>query len=141
MAQTTALIDEERFSPDTNWVLYNSDESGRNEVYVIPFPPTGERWQVSQAGGVQGRWRGDSREIYFLAPDGTLMAVSFSPAKTPTFGNLASLFKTGIAPTYNLDHYEPDASGRRFLLKLPPPSGDQSLLNVVLNWTSALPER
>ena len=74
LAQTTALIDEMHFSTDGKWVAYNSDESGRHEVYVALFPPSGERWRVSLAGGVQGHWRGDSQELYFLAMDGTMMA-------------------------------------------------------------------
>ena len=98
MVQGTGLIDEMHFSPDGKWFAYNSDESGRNEVYVAPFPPSGERWRVSTAGGVQGRWRADSRELYFLAVDGTLMAADFAPGTPPEIGKPVVLFKTPIFP-------------------------------------------
>ena len=139
LVESTGLIDEQHFAPDVKWVVYNSDESGRHEVYVMPFPPTGERWQVSTAGGVSPRWRGDSRELYFLALDGTLMAVRFAPGTPPEIGAPVPLFTTGIAPTYHLDHYAPAPDGR-FLLRVPVGSAPSSILNIVVNWTSALPE-
>jgi hypothetical protein len=129
--------------PDqTEWLLrlitYNSDESGRNEVYVAPLPPMGERWQVSTNGGVQGRWRGDGRELYYLAADGTVMAVQIGSGSRPQFGVPRPLFKTGIAPTYNIDHYAVSANGQRFLLRVPLQSSEQSAVTVVLNWNSEL---
>ena len=65
-----------RFSPDGRWVVYSSAESGRWEVYVVPFPGPGGKWQVSSAGGELPRWRGDGREIFYLAPDGNLVSVA-----------------------------------------------------------------
>jgi len=55
-----------QFSPDGKWVAYESDESGRDEVYIQTFPSTGARWQVSDKGGTQPRWRGDGREVFFI---------------------------------------------------------------------------
>ena len=71
---------EAHFSPDVKWVAYKSNESGRFEVYVRPFsgsatPAAGGQLQVSSAGGINPRWRSDGRELYYLAPDSTLMAV------------------------------------------------------------------
>ena len=65
-----------QFSPDGRWVAYASNESGRNEVYVTPFPGPGSTRQVSSAGGLWPRWNRDGREIFFLAPDGMLMAAA-----------------------------------------------------------------
>ena len=62
------------FSPDGHWVAYQSDESGRVEVYVRPFPGPGGQWQVSTAGGKDPRWRPDGKELYYIAPDSRLMA-------------------------------------------------------------------
>src|SRR5262245_42080692 len=63
-----------QFSPDGRWVAYPTNESGRFEIVVQPFPePTG-KWQVSTGGGTAPRWRADGRELYFIAPDGKLMA-------------------------------------------------------------------
>ncbi len=71
------------FSPDGHWVAYQSDETGRNEIYVRPFVSTtgdastnqpGGQWQVSSAGGIMPTWRPDGKEIYFLSPAGMMMA-------------------------------------------------------------------
>ena len=64
-----------QFSPDGKWLLYSSNESGRYEVYVQPFPPSGEKWRISTEGGTNARWRSDGKEIFYLAPDRTLMSV------------------------------------------------------------------
>src|SRR5207244_1980532 len=63
------------FSPDGRWLAYASDESGRFEVYVQPFPGPGAKLQVSTAAGVQPRWRGDGRELFYREPSGRFMAV------------------------------------------------------------------
>ena len=56
---TAAAESGARFSPDGRFVAYTSDDSGRDEVFVQPFPPTGAKWQVSSAGGVEAAWPGD----------------------------------------------------------------------------------
>jgi Tol biopolymer transport system component len=67
-------IGEGQFSPDGHWLAYNSDESGRPEIYVTPFPGGGSKWQVSTAGGSTPRWRRDGKELYYMAADSTLIA-------------------------------------------------------------------
>ena len=62
------------FSPDARWVAYSSDESGQSEVYVTPFPATGEKWRVSPAGGGWLRWRGDGNELFYVVGN-TIMSV------------------------------------------------------------------
>jgi hypothetical protein len=64
-----------QFSPDGRWVAYQSSESTRFEIYVRPFPGPGGIAQVSTAGGIQVRWHPEGKELYYLAPDGKLMAV------------------------------------------------------------------
>jgi Tol biopolymer transport system component len=134
----TALVDEFRFSPDRHWVAYNSDESGRQEVYIAPFPSTGSRWQVSTSGGVQPRWRGDSRELFYLASDGTLTAATIRAGAVPDIGRPTPLFKSGIVPTYNLDHFSVTADGERFLVRAPVAGRDEALLKIVVNWDAGL---
>ena len=70
------------FSPDGHWVAYQSDESGRVEIYVRPFPGPGGQWQVSTAGGKAPRWRPDGTELYYIAPDSRLMAASIAASGT-----------------------------------------------------------
>jgi serine/threonine protein kinase len=72
--QTRFDEDHGAFSPDVKWIAYSSNESGRQEIYVQPFPATGAKYRISRAGGIQPLWRGDGKELFFLAPDSTLMA-------------------------------------------------------------------
>jgi len=63
-----------QISPDTRFVAYDTDESGQLQVVVQTFPtPTG-KWQISSGGGIYPRWRPDGKELYFVAPDGKMMA-------------------------------------------------------------------
>jgi serine/threonine protein kinase len=66
------------FSPDGKWLAYANDETGRQEVYIQPFPSGAGRWQVSTAGGTRPNWRKDGKEIYFFSPDQQIMAVDVS---------------------------------------------------------------
>ena len=65
------------FSPDGRWVAYQSDASGRYEVVVRPFPNKDPAQTISRDGGMYPRWRGDGKELFFLSPDGTMMAAGF----------------------------------------------------------------
>jgi serine/threonine-protein kinase len=62
-----------RLTPDGHWLAYTSDESGRNEIYVRPFPTPGSKWQVSTNGGERSIWSRDGKELYFLGPDGMMI--------------------------------------------------------------------
>ena len=92
------------FSPDTRWVAYHSNESGRNEIYVRPFvapgatgAPSGGRWQVSATGGVHPVWRHDGKELYYLNPTGAMMAVTIAVGgSTIAPGVPVLLFRTRI---------------------------------------------
>jgi serine/threonine protein kinase len=132
----TAAVDEARFSPDGRWLIYNAAENGRHEVFLVPLPLTGERWQVSPSGGSQGRWRRDGRAIYYLANDGALMTVDVNLATggRPGLGRPRKLFATGLTPTTNIDQYAPNADGTRFLLRRPRGSDSVQQLEVIANW-------
>src|SRR4029453_7816441 len=95
------------FSPDGRWVAYESNESGRNEIYIRPFvppTPTGKapvpaevRWQVSTAGGIYPRWRPDGKELYYLNPAGAMMAAPITiTGATLEPGAPTALFSTRI---------------------------------------------
>ncbi len=99
-------FDEEygQFSPDGRFVAYESDESGRYEIYIRPFTlpgesanPAGGQWQISTAGGIQPRWSPDGRELYYLDPAGRMMAVSITvTGATVAPGTPVLLFPTKI---------------------------------------------
>jgi Tol biopolymer transport system component len=130
-----------RFSPDGRWVAYVSAETGGNEVYVRPFSPRGEKVRVSSAGGLQPDWRADGRELYYLTPDRTLMAVAVQPGRERLeFGTPVRLFKAPVAdPIWGRNHYQAAADGRRFLINLldPTQAVNSPDVVVVLDWAGA----
>ena len=106
VSDTTFVESQGQFSPDGRWMAYMSNESGRQEVYVRPFPGPGDKWLVSSAGGGWPRWRRDGREIFYLARDGTLMAVSVDAAGSSfVVGAGRPLFKVRLRPMVRLDAY------------------------------------
>jgi Tol biopolymer transport system component len=104
-----------RISPDGKWVAYQSGESGRPEIYVAPFPPTGAKWQVSTTSGLSPRWRGDGRELIYATNDHKLIAVPITLGTSPVIGASVSLFQVHTAlPSQWL--YEMTADAQRFLV-------------------------
>jgi eukaryotic-like serine/threonine-protein kinase len=138
LARSSGLMDEMRVSPDGRWLAYNTDESGRQEVYVLPLPATGERWQVSTSGAVQPRWNPRGGSLFFMSLEGRLMEASFAgSSRPPRIGTPTSLFETGVFPTYNFDHFAVSPDGR-FLVRRPVESGGSSALHVIVNWPALL---
>jgi Tol biopolymer transport system component len=130
-----------QFSPDGRWVAYVSDESGRAEVYVQSFPVSGGKWQVSTTGGDQPQWRRDGRELFYMAPDKNLMAVTVTPGDSFEAGAPVSLFTTRIPTTSLTDdrnNFVPSADGQRFLVINLVEEGNTQPITLVLNWASAL---
>jgi eukaryotic-like serine/threonine-protein kinase len=128
-----------RISPDGRWVAYGSNESGRNEVYVAPFPGPGGKWQISTGGGTRPRWRHDGSEIFYLAPDSKLMVASVS-GKGAGFevGAVKLLFPTRAVGFGGFYPYDVSADGQRFLINTTQEQATSSPITVVLNWTAGL---
>jgi hypothetical protein len=136
------FIDQAQFSPDGHWIAYNGSESGRHEVYVTRFPASAERWQVSDNGGVQPVWRQDGRELYFLALDGALMAVTPRADAGSPFSPARRLFDTSLAaPSPSIEQYAASADGQRFLLLKPLDDKVRNSVGVILNWPELLQHR
>ncbi len=131
-------VNQAQFSPDNRWIAYNTNESGRYEVNVVPFPPASAKWQISTAGGMQPTWRADGRELYFLTPDATLMAVDIRPGAKFEWGETHRLFKVELSVNPAVEQYAPAPDGKRFLFVLPTSEGLTVPFNVILNWTSLL---
>jgi serine/threonine-protein kinase len=136
-------LDEPHFSPDGKWVAYNADRDGGGvEVFVVPFPSTGARFQVSTGGGFQARWRGDGRELFYLTPAGTMMAVDVDARGGLKLGVPRPLFETGLANLApNVDQYAVTRDGQRFLLAVPAdPQGGRNGAQIVVveNWFEEL---
>jgi Tol biopolymer transport system component len=134
--QTPAAERGARFSPDGKWMAYDSDESGRLEIYVQAIPTNGRRFQISTAGGASPQWRRDGKEIFYVSADQKLMAVSVKTGGTFEPGTPQTLF--GYAGALS---YSPSPDGHRFLLNMPAgveASNSPSLLTFVLNWQAGL---
>jgi dipeptidyl aminopeptidase/acylaminoacyl peptidase len=131
------IIDQATMSPDGRWVAYNSTESGRAEVYVVPFPPTGDKWQISDGGGAQPQWRRDTGEVYFLTLDGTLTAVPLDTTKGFRFKDPVALFRAPL-PTVNsgIEQYAPAPDGTRFLFLHNTENAAMAPVAVLANWSS-----
>ncbi len=114
-----------KLSPDGRFLAYESDESGRSEIYVRPFPDGDGKWQASANGGTLPRWRSDGSELYYVE-GGTLMAVSVSSELGFTPGQPQPLFEApGLAPVQiDLGGYDVAADGQRFLT-IAPIEGDE----------------
>jgi serine/threonine protein kinase/Tol biopolymer transport system component len=131
--------DEPHISPDGRWLLYQSAESGSTEVYVRPFPGPGAPIRISSSGGGQPRWRGDMQEIFYLTPDGRMMAVPLKRATNALEpGPAQQLFRVPFVPQLNIDQYAVTRNGDRFLVIEPIGNATPEPIRVVLNWPALL---
>ncbi len=123
-----------RFSPDGNWVAYTSDESGRFEVVVEPFPGGGSRKQISTSGGRQPLWRRDGKELFYIDSNEYLVAVPVTTNGTALeIGNPRILFQAELRTPW-ASNYAVTSDGQRFLLNTYRGESEVSPTIVVLNW-------
>jgi serine/threonine protein kinase len=135
-AQTTFNENAAQFSPDGRWIAYSSDETGRPEIFIQPFPVTGDKWQVSDQGGELPKWRGDGKEIYF-----------YSGGKIRAAGLQLQAGRVEIEPSQDLFaltrlsgpiyFYEVAPDGQRFLVDQPA-EDSRGALKILTNWWSVL---
>lgn len=126
-----------RFSPDGKWIVYSSDESGKNEVYVRPFRGSGGKLLVSAAGGSTPEWRHDGKEIFYLGADRELMAARVNQNDSVLGIDVARpLFQTHTESF--LPSYDVSADGRRFVIVTSTPQKLASPITVVINWEVGL---
>ena len=144
-ANTEFSEEQGRFSPDTRWIAYASDESGRSEIYIQPFPAPpngGSKTPISRDGGSQPRWRRDGKELFYSSPDGKLMAADVTEGPIFKASVPRTLFQVPVA---QIGHNEgglqvlgwdvaPD--GKRLLIDTATTSSEP--VTVVLNWTAEL---
>jgi eukaryotic-like serine/threonine-protein kinase len=131
-----------QFSPDGRFVAYGSDQSGRWEIYVQPFPnPSEGKWMVSTGGGVEPRWSRDGKELFYFSGQ-TLMAVPVSLRPSFSSGKPVSLFDAAVQPGYTGDSHRwqvaPD--GQRFLLLVDAGKTQAPPLDIIVNWQALLPK-
>jgi len=142
--QTSFNEQDAEFSPDGRWVAFTSDESGRDEVYVVPFPEPGGRSLISTEGGTSPRWRRDGREIFYLKR-GTLMAATVDgQGSVFQAGTVARLFEASFRTEDYQGYgagsvYDVAADGQRFLINVNAAAEPaQTPITIVTNWTSLI---
>jgi Tol biopolymer transport system component len=126
-----------QFSPDGRWVAYQSNETGRYEIYVRPFAARGGPVPISIAGGVYPRWSRDGKELYFIAPDAKMMAVQIRATTTIESGMPTILFQTrrlgGGMNVIGRSHQYDVSSDGRFLINVDAES-DAIPITLLINW-------
>jgi len=130
-----------QFSPDGKWVAYVSTESGKWEVYVTSFPDARGKWQISTGGGTQPRWRGDGKELFYLASDAKIMSVPIAGGANFDAGSPVALFQAiprVLVATSELVTYDVVKDGQRFLVNTQMKDPKSQPLTVILNWTAAV---
>jgi serine/threonine protein kinase len=141
LLQSKLLVRNAQFSPDGKFVAYASSETGNWEVYVSPFPGFGSKWQVSRGGGEEPRWRGDGKEMFYLAPDGRLMAADVKSGTGFEAGSPIALFQTHPRqPLSAMDFFSYDvtADGQKFLVNTKMDTTSSAPLSVILNWSAEM---
>jgi eukaryotic-like serine/threonine-protein kinase len=123
-----------RFSPDGRWIAYVSDESGTREVYVALTDGAGEKKRISPSGGRAPRWSRDGKELFYAAPDDSIVAVPVTSGASLQAGPGASLFRleTGIR------NFDVSPDGSRFLVTTPLEKSPESPIRVILDWQATL---
>jgi serine/threonine-protein kinase len=132
-----------RFSPDGHWLVYFSNESGRNEIYVQPYPGPGGKWQISTGGGTEPAWNPNGRELFYRSGD-KMMAVDIATQPGFAAGTPRMLFEGPYEPSPVLaTNYDVSPDGQRFLMLKPSEQAQAAprQINVVLNWFEELKRR
>jgi Tol biopolymer transport system component len=137
----SSICKEGRFSPDGHWLAYSSNESGRFEVYIVPYGTshTG-KWQVSSGGGSLPAWRRDGRELFYLSTDSSVVSVPVTLAiegakvakPSPLFHVNGFLGNVGIVAPYDVN-----ANGQRFVI-LKTPKAERQNITLVMNWIAGM---
>jgi hypothetical protein len=126
-----------RFSPDTHWVAYQSDESGQFEIYVRSFPEPHEKLLISKGGGTFPQWGSAGRELFYQSRDGKLMVVTLTPAGISLNASLPrEMFALPIDIVRGPNPYEVAQDGQRFLIN--EAAGSLEPLTVIVNWQALL---
>ncbi len=127
-------------SPDGHWIAYDSNESGRRQIYVRPFPNVEEgKWQISRNGGTEPVWARRGQELFYRN-GGAMIVVGFKTEPTFTAGNPVVLFRGRYGTSETGVNYDISPDGQRFLMikEADEDEGQPGQINVVLNWFEEL---
>jgi dipeptidyl aminopeptidase/acylaminoacyl peptidase len=130
--QTEFNEDNSKLSPDGRWLAYQSNESKRNEIYVMTFPIPGGKWQISTGGGRIPVWSRDGRELYYISADNKLMAVEIKPGVKFEAGVPHPLFDVRLGAGFDV------SKDGTFLIPMLAEQSASVPMTVVLNWQAGL---
>ncbi len=128
------------FSPDVRWIAYTVADGEQTNVFVQPFPGAGDKYQVSKDGGSHPVWRADGKELFYLSPDGTLLAVTIESTRAFEAGVPRTLFRTSTdAPQFNSGRqYAVAKDGKRFLMISRAEESRVAPMTVIVNWPATI---
>lgn len=127
-----------KISPDGHFLAYSTNESGRWEVYVQPFPATGGKWQISSGGGALPLWRPDGKELFFLAEGGKVMSADIRTDGGFQSGIPRLLFQADIKYRGDASPYDVRADGQALIINVLAEGNSAAPLTIVLNWSAGL---
>lgn len=131
-------LSQYRFSPDGGWLAYTSEATGSREVYVVDFPQAATPRRVSLEGGRDPQWRGDSKELFFLANDDRMMSVEWGRGREPSASTPKPLFRAEVRRGSEGPLYAVTNNGQRFLIISGMEKAGETEIEVVLNWPGLL---
>jgi len=139
---TESMEEEAVFSPDGHWIAYASNETGRFEIYVRPFPGPGGKWQVSNSGGNYPLWSRDGRELFYRNGN-RMMVAKIEPGETFRSSRPEVLFEGAYAFHRNGRNYDVSPDGKRFLMvkELDQQRSTAPTMELILNWHEELRRR
>jgi len=120
-------------SPDGHWIAYTSDETGRSEIYVAPFPSLTKPFKLSTAGGSSARWNANGKELFFVL-DSTMYSAELRPrADTLEVVKITPLFRADLKSIFQGAAYDVSPDGQRFLINTPAEDPNRPL-TLIQNW-------
>ena len=141
LLENVGSIRNARFSPNGRWIAFSSNDSGKAEIYAVPFPLTSGKWQVSSGGGEEPVWAHDGKELFFVAPDGKLMSSAVTATDHFEAATPVALFQTHRRQTISSQDvfsYDVSKDGKQFLLPDKGEKTEAAPLSVYLNWASEM---
>jgi Tol biopolymer transport system component len=146
IARGSYMAGHAQFSPDGRWIAYAAQNGAGRDVYVEPYPSTGQRWIVSADGGDQPRWRADGRELIYVSSNRFVMAVDIQTApQTFRAGVPHRLFEVRLrshdddrSVSDELFQYAISGDAQRFLVDTIDDASSPALVRVATNWKSSL---
>jgi hypothetical protein len=133
------VVRNAQFSPDGKYVAYATNETGDWEVYVSPFPNASSKWLVSRGGGEEPRWRGDSKELFYVSPEGKLMAAAVKTGTSFESMTPVALFQTRRRQkisSQDVFTYAVSADGSKFLFNTLVDQKEAPPLSIIRNWNA-----